>query len=74
MLLVFASIIESHHPFGIVYLICAFLLNFLGAASIRLLSWFISTLVLGEYFLILLNYSNELIFPTLILDFTKFQK
>lgn len=58
MVLVFLSIIENRHPFGIVYLICSMFLTFLGAYSILTLSRVIAILVICEYLLIVCNYAN----------------
>jgi len=58
MVLVFLSIVENRHPFGIVYLICSMILTFLGAYSILNLSRVIGFLVAAEYLLIMANYAN----------------
>lgn len=65
MVLVFASIVEGSHPFGIAYLLCAILLNYLGSVSIKALSRLLSTLILLEYALVLVNYSNSSLFQNL---------
>jgi len=62
MVLVFASIVEGSHPFGIVYLLCAILLNYLGSVSIKTLSRLLCALILLEYLLVLANYSNSQLF------------
>jgi hypothetical protein len=45
MVLVFSSIVEGSHPFGLVYLFCALLLNYLGSISIKILSRVLSILI-----------------------------
>lgn len=45
MVLVFISIVLGSHPFGIVYLLCAILLNYLGSVSIKVLSRVLSILM-----------------------------
>jgi hypothetical protein len=73
MVLVFASIVEGSHPFGIVYLLCAILLNYLGSISIKALSRMLCGLILLEYALVLANYSNSNLF-TIPAVFQKFQE
>jgi hypothetical protein len=58
MVLVFLSIIENHHPFGIVYLVCSMFLTFLGAYSILNLSRVFGVLIVMEYVLVVINYAN----------------
>ena len=58
MVLVFLSIVENRHPFGIVYLVCSMALTFIGAYSILSLSRIISVLIALEYILVLANYTN----------------
>jgi hypothetical protein len=59
MVLVFASLVEMSHPFGVVYLLCAILLNYLGSLSIKTLSRILFVLIISEYFLLLANYYNN---------------
>lgn len=59
MVLVFASLVEMSHPFGVVYLLCAILLNYLGSLSIKTLSRILFVLIISEYFLLLANYYNH---------------
>jgi hypothetical protein len=58
MVLVFISIVLGSHPFGIVYLLCAICLNYLGSVSVNVLSKALAVLLLLEYLLCLSNYSN----------------
>jgi len=46
MVLVFISIVLGSHPFGIVYLLCAICLNYLGSVSVNVLSKSLSVLLL----------------------------
>jgi len=62
MVLIFISIVLVSHPFGIIYLLCAILLNYLGSLSIKVLSRMISSLIIIEYILIIENYTNASIF------------
>jgi hypothetical protein len=47
MVLVFLSIVENRHPFGIVYLVCSMALTFIGPYSILALSRTISILIIS---------------------------
>lgn len=58
LLLVFVSILEDENPFSIIYLFCAWLLNYLGNNSIRGLSWVLSFLVMLEYSIIISDSMN----------------
>jgi hypothetical protein len=71
MVLIFASIVEGSHPFGIVYLLAAILLNYLGSVSIKTLSRMLCALIILEYQLVLVNYSNSHLFkiPTIFNSF-----
>lgn len=62
MVLIFISIVLVSHPFGIIYLLCAILLNYLGSLSIKVLSRMISSLIIIEYILIITNYTNSTVF------------
>jgi hypothetical protein len=59
MALVLASLIEMSHPFGMLYLLCAILLNYLGSLSIKTLSKILFVLIILEYSLLLFNYTNR---------------
>lgn len=73
MVLVFSSLVEMSHPFGIIYLLCAILLNYLGSLSIKTLSRLLFVLIVCEYFLLLSNYTSKELFPHLPIDFLSFQ-
>lgn len=73
MVLVFASLVEMSHPFGVVYLLCAILLNYLGSLSIKSLSRLLFILILAEYFLLLSNYTNKYVYHDLPEAFLPFQ-
>lgn len=62
------------HPFGVVYLLCAILLNYLGSLSIKTLSRLLFVLILAEYFLVLSNYTNRYVYHDLPAEFQQFQE
>ena len=74
MVLVFISIVLGSHPFGIVYLLCAILLNYLGSVSANVLSKILSVLLILEYLLCLSNYSNSQLYPPPSPEFARFQE
>ena len=74
MVLVFASLVEISHPFGMLYLVCAIMLNFLGSLSIKSLSWTLFLLICLEYSLVLMNYTNASLRPDVPSDFAQFQQ
>jgi len=45
MVLILASLIEMSHPFGMLYLLCAILLNYLGSFSIKAISRILFVLI-----------------------------
>lgn len=45
MVLVLASLVEMSHPFGMLYLLCAILLNYLGSLSIKAISRILLALI-----------------------------
>ena len=55
ILLVFVSLLEDNNPFSIVYLSCAWLLNYMGSTSIQNLSRVLAIIVLLEYSLVVTN-------------------
>jgi hypothetical protein len=69
MVLVFLSIIENRHPFGIIYLVCSMVLTFLGASSILVLSRVIGALIVLEYMLLVCNYGNFNIVEAPLIEF-----
>lgn len=73
MVLVFISIVLGSHPFGIVYLLCAISLNYLGSASVNILSKVLMVLILLEYMLCLSNYYNAQVYTPPAGEFSVFQ-
>lgn len=71
--LVFISIVLGSHPFGIVYLLCAICLNYLGSVSVNLLSKALSVLILLEYLLCLFNYYNSQLYSPPAQELSVFQ-
>ena len=65
MILAFASLVEISHPLGILYLLCALLLNHMGSLSLKILSNGLFFMIIVEYFLLIINYTNKELSPGL---------
>lgn len=58
-LLIFVSLLENVNPFSIIYLVCAWFLNYMGAKSVQGLSWVLGFLVVVQYSLIISDTTNS---------------
>lgn len=62
------------HPFGILYLLCAILLNYLGSMSIKSLSRILAVLIIMEYGLLVTNYTNKNMYGNVPQELKEFQQ